>query len=366
MNEIDAIVQRLHENEKVSKKFQKVETKILSILNFKDLFEVLLTEIRNEFQVPNVWITIIRNSEVSSLIESMGKSEILKENMNIIGKNVFMDLVGDRKNPTLINTKLKPYFKLLPRNNKFFFKSIAVAPLTLDGKVIGSLNQADSSATRFQPGIDTSLLEQLAMKVSLCLSNVTAHEKLRLLSCNDPLTGLLNHSVTEKILKREFFRSKRYAIPLSLAYIDIDYLKKINITYGRDCGDDLLIYLSDVMDKLCRQSDIVTRFGDDEFTIIMPQTDLSNANILIDRITEQLKKNPCSTREFDIPVTFSYGIVSSEDETIDRWSLLVSKAKEKVSINKSSRKKPPKEIGKSRNPKVIKLPATTISPKKKK
>ncbi|MBA4366900.1 MAG: hypothetical protein C0403_04600 [Desulfobacterium sp.] len=358
MNEIDAIIHRLQENEKVSKKFQIVETKILTILNFKDLFEVLLTEIRNEFQIPYVWITMIRNSEVSSLIESIGKSDILKENINIIGKTSFMELVGEQKSPTLINTNLKPYFKLLPRNNKFFFKSIAVAPISIDGQVIGSLNQADSSVSRFQPGIDTSLLEQLAIKVSLCLSNVTAHEKLRLLTCNDPLTGLLNYSVTEKILKREFFRSKRYSTPLSFVYIDIDYLKKINETYGRDCGDDLLIYFSDVVRKLCRQSDIVSRFSDDEFTIIMPQTDLKNAHTLIDRITAQLKTNPCSSREFDIPVTFSYGIISSEDEAIDRWSLLVSKAKDLLSINRSDRKDPPKEMGKSRNPKIIKLPAS--------
>jgi diguanylate cyclase (GGDEF)-like protein len=357
MNEIDAIIQRLQENEKISKKFQKVETRILTILNFTDLFEVLLTEIRNEFQVPYVWITMIRNSEVSSLIESLGKSDMLKEHINIVSKHFFLDLVGDQKTPTLINTNLKPYFKLLPRNKKFFIKSLAVVPITLDGQVIGSLNQADSFATRFQPGIDTSLLEQLAIKVSLCLSNVTAHEKLKLLTYDDPLTGLLDHSVTEKILKREFIRSKRYATPMSLAYLDIDYLKKINKIYGRDCGDDLLISFADVLRKLCRQSDIVTRAGDDEFAIIMPQTDMLNARTLIDRISAQFKLQPFSSREFDIPVSFSHAIVSTEDETIDRWSLLLSKARESLETNKAKRKAPPKEMGKSRNPKVIKLPA---------
>lgn len=357
MNEIDAIIHRLQENEKVSKKFQKVETKILSILDFKDLFEVLLTEIRDEFQVPYVWITMIRNSEVSSLIESLGKSDMLKEHINIVSKSFFMDLVGDQKNPTLINTNLKPYFKLLPRNKKFFIKSLAVAPITLDGQVIGSLNQADSSASRFQPGIDTSLLEQLAVKVSLCLSNVFAHEKLKFLTYDDPLTGLLNHVVTDKILKREFFRSKRYAIPLSFVYMDIDYLKQINETYGQDCGDDLLIHFADTIRKMCRQSDIVTRYGDDEFTIIMPQTDLTNAHALISRIASQMKANPCSSREFDISATFSYGIVSSEDESIDRWSLIISKAKDELAIKKAERKDPPKEMGKSKNPKIIKLPA---------
>jgi len=364
MNEIDAIIERLHENEKIAKKFQTVETKILSILNFKDLFEVLLTEIREEFNVPYVWISMIRDSEVQNLIESLGKSELLKEHMNIVGRKPFMELIGDFRNPVLVNTNLKPYFKLLPRNKKFFIKSIAVAPITLDGQIIGSLNQADSSPSRFQPGIDTSLLEQLSLKVSLCLSNVTAHERLKLFTYHDPLTGLLNHEIMEKILTREFFRSKRYETPLSFIFIDIDYLKRINKDYGRGCGDDLLIFFSDVLEKFSRKQDIVARFGGDEFVIILPQTQLHDAEALANRIRLHLKTHPCSTREFDIPVQFSHGTVSSGDKLIDRWSQLVEKAKEKLHLNKKERKPSPKEVGKSRNPKVIKLPGT-VDPKDK-
>ena len=123
---------------------------------------------------------------------------------------------------------MKPYQKLFPKNKKYYIQSIAVAPLSLDGDIIGSLNQADFSPLRFKPGIDTSLLEQLALKVSLCLSNVTAHEKLRFLAYHDPLTGLLNRRVMEVVLKREFARSKRYSRPLSLVFIDMDYFKQIN------------------------------------------------------------------------------------------------------------------------------------------
>jgi len=358
MNEIDAIIQRLHENEKTAKKFNIVETKILSILNFKDLFEVLLTEIMKEFNVPYVWISMIRDSEVQSLIQSLGKSELLKEHMNMVGRKPFMELIGDFRSPVLVNTNLKPYFKLLPKNKKFFIKSLAVAPITLDGQLIGSLNQADSSPSRFQPGIDTSLLEQLALKVSLCLSNVTAHEKLKLFTYHDPLTGILNQDTMEKILKREFFRSKRYDTPLSLIFLDINYLKRINDEYGRDCGDDLLIFFSSVLEKFSRQQDIVTRFGGDEFVILLPQTQLHDAEALANRIRLHLKTHPCSTREFDIPVHFSYGIASSKDKQIDQWSRLLEKAKENLLLSRSERKPPPKEVGKSRNPNVIKLPGT--------
>ncbi|MFC1505422.1 DUF484 family protein, partial [Thermodesulfobacteriota bacterium] len=192
MTKITAILQRLKENEEIAQKFHEIETSILSILNFRDLFEVLLIEIQEKFRVPYTWISLIAKSEVSGLIAALESSAILKERLNIVDRERFMELVGTHRKPLLINANLKPYFKLLPQNHKYFIKSIAVAPITLDGEIIGSLNQADFEATRFQPGMDTTLLERLALKFSLCISNVTAHEKLKFLAFHDPLTGLLN------------------------------------------------------------------------------------------------------------------------------------------------------------------------------
>jgi len=269
-----AIIKRLQENEAVAKKFHAVEAKILTILDFKDLFEILLTEIRTNFNVPYVWISMARHSEVSSLIESLGDSDMLKEHMNIIDKDAFLELIRHKTAPTLVNENLKPYFKLLPRNNKFFFKSIAVAPLSLDGDIIGSLNQADASPYRFEPGIDTTLLEQLALKVSICLSNVTAHEKLKFFAYHDHLTGLLNRRVLEKILGREIKRAERYDSPLSLALINLTNFKKINEAHGHEQGDNALVYAAETLTKVCRQSDIVARFDGDKFVIVKPCSEI--------------------------------------------------------------------------------------------
>jgi uncharacterized protein YigA (DUF484 family) len=67
---------------------------------------------------------------------------------------------------------MKPFYKLLPRNKKYFIKSLAIAPITLKGEIIGSINHGDSSNLRYQPGMDTSLLEKLAANVSARLANI--------------------------------------------------------------------------------------------------------------------------------------------------------------------------------------------------
>lgn len=330
MNEIEAIIQRLKENEEITKKFHRVETKILTILNFKDLFEVLLAEIQENFKIPYVWISMVENSEISSLIDALGSSERLKEHINIIERKAFLELIDHSMEPILANTNLKPFFRLFPQQRKFFIKSLAVAPISLDGEIIGSLNQADISESRFQPGIDTSLLEQLAVKVSLCLSNVTAHEKLKFLAYHDPLTGLLNRRVMEKILKREFQRSKRYHKSLSVVFLDLDFFKHINDTYGHERGDDLLVFVARTLKSMCRQSDIVARFAGDEFVIILPEADAEQAHYLMSRVTETFKTTPFRIHETDVFVSVSYGIAAIEDADMADEALFLKIADERL------------------------------------
>ena len=338
MTDIATIIERLKQNEEITKKFHEIETRILSIVNFRDLFEVLLVLIKEKFNVPYVWISMIDQSEVSSLIQSLETSESLKEKINIIAREDFLNLIGRRLDPLLANQDMEPFRKLLPKNQNYFIKSIAVAPISLDGEIIGSLNQADFSRSRFQPGIDTSRLEQLAVKVSLCLSNVTAHEKLKFLAFHDPLTGLLNRRVMETVLKREFNRSRRYAGILSVVFLDLDDFKGINDRYGHDRGDDVLKHVAKNLLDMSRDSDVVARFAGDEFVYILPETSPENAENLMNRIRDHLKAHPLEVEDTVIPVSISFGVAATEDDRIETADHLLRKADELLYASKKMRK----------------------------
>jgi len=195
-------------------------------------------------------------------------------------------------------------------------RSVALTPLSLDGEIIGSLNQGDTSVSRFEPGTDTSLLEQLGVKVSLCLSNVTAHEKLRYLAYRDVLTGLLNRRVVGNILKREFARSRRYRSPLSVAFLDLNPFKAINDTYGHEVGDLVLRHIADILSLLSRASDAVSRYAGDEFVIILPETSRANADSLMKRISKYTADHPLIHEGRTITVSFSYGCAATTDHGI--------------------------------------------------
>ena len=314
---------RLKKNEEIAKKFSEIEIRILSVLNFQDLFQVLLDEVQNQFGVPYAWITVIDESEVNRLVQSNVDSMAFRNRMRLVDRKTFSHLIGEQSQPILINENLDFFRKLFPIDSNNSLKSVAIAPISLDGEIIGSLNQADYSKERFKPGIDTSLLEQLAIKVSLCMSNVTAHEKLKIMAYHDPLTGLLNRRVMEAILKREFARSKRYRVPLSLVFVDVDKFKQVNDTYGHDTGDELLKYLAALFLEMSRETDIVARYAGDEFVLILPETDTKKAKTMMKRLQAYLNRRPLETEKNSIHFSISFGVVSTDNTTIQSANMML-------------------------------------------
>jgi len=337
MKSYKKLLKRLQQNEEIAQKFHEIEIKILSIYNFKNLFEVLLTEIQNQFGVPYVWISSIDGNEVSTLVQSLAASDTLSARMCIVDREIFKDLFENSPKPLLANKDLSLYLQLLPPNRNYLIGSMAIAPISLYGKVIGSINQADFIKERFQPGLDTKLLEQLAMKVSLCLSNVVAHEKLQFMAFYDPLTGLLNRRVMESILEREFLRVKRYQTQLTAAFIDVDDFKQINDTFGHDAGDELLKYLASLLSEMSRQSDVATRFAGDEFVLICPETCANSTETMLKRLQSYINDHPLVFKANIIPFSISYGVGSTKGRSIFNSKGLLKRADEALYQMKNSK-----------------------------
>jgi diguanylate cyclase (GGDEF)-like protein len=106
----------------------------------------------------------------------------------------------------------------------------------------------------------------------------------------DGLTGLWNHRYFKEVLDREIKKSQRYKNHLSLIMLDVDHFKNFNDTYGHQTGDIILKSLSGIMQKIARETDIVTRYGGEEFAVILTMTDEAGANVFARRIMAELEK----------------------------------------------------------------------------
>jgi diguanylate cyclase (GGDEF)-like protein len=316
-------LKRYHE---IAEKFFEVETSILSILNFKDFLEKLLTEIHDKRDIPYVWISLIAKSDVADMIQKSATSEILANRVNLIDKDVFLKFIGNTKDPILVSKDLTSFHALLPPQYKDHIRSLAIAPLALDGEIIGSLNHADTSPLRYQPDMDTTLLKRLVTIVSICLSNVMAHERLNYLASRDSLTGLLNRRTMEQILKREFERALRYKTPLTIAFLDVDDFKMVNDRYGHKAGDDVLIYVAKHLLNMTRGSDVVARFAGDEFIVILPNTPLHESNEFACRLKSFFLHHPLDFEGIPIKVSISFGLSCIEEGVDDNVMSLLKKA----------------------------------------
>ncbi len=135
-------------------------------------------------------------------------------------------------------------------------------------------------------------------------------EELRLMASTDPLTGLLNRRRFLERAEADFQRSQRYRHELAVVMLDIDHFKAINDSHGHFAGDQALIGMSRACEKLLRNTDILGRWGGEEFVILMPETPLAGAAILAERLREELAQLAVATTAGPLHFTVSAGVAA--------------------------------------------------------
>lgn len=153
---------------------------------------------------------------------------------------------------------------------------------------------------------------ELNVRVTALSKTSKYRTALKKQSVTDELTGLYNRKYLHHRLDAEISRAKRYGTPLSCILIDIDFFKTVNDMYGYDWGDVLLRKVAQMLGALIRKEDILTRYGDEEFILILPNTSEDNAYIFAERFRHDIEKMefiPANEEERH-PITISGGISS--------------------------------------------------------
>ncbi len=150
-------------------------------------------------------------------------------------------------------------------------------------------------------------------------------EELELLSVTDELTGLFNRRYLNRIMQEELSRCLRYGTNLSVCLLDVDHFKRINDYFGHQVGDDVLVSLANLLESSIRDTDIVGRFGGEEFVLIMPNTGLEEALLVADKI-RMLVQKIIVLDGGALPVTVSIGVVGCVESQIKSLNEFISKA----------------------------------------
>lgn len=154
--------------------------------------------------------------------------------------------------------------------------------------------------------------QELVVRVKNMLKIKDLRDKLKTLSTTDELTGLHNRRYLLERMEQEISRAKRYSTPLSLLLFDLDFFKVVNDIYGYEWGDVLLRSIADKLKQLIRKEDIITRYGDEEFIVVLPNTSEDNAFLFAERFRKDIEKMefiPAGEEERH-PITISGGIAT--------------------------------------------------------
>lgn len=210
--------------------------------------------------------------------------------------------------------------------------SILVLPLLVHERALGTLVLGSRRKGAFGGGVRT-ILEVLASHLAVSLSNARMLRKLEELATLDGLTGMLNKRALLDLSAQKLRSANRFGKSLSLLICDIDHFKKVNDTYGHDVGDVIIRGFAEVLKRNKRDTDILGRFGGEEFVYVCEETAEKGAVLLAERIRAELETSRFSTDKGEIQVTCSIGVATYPAYGND-WDALFKSADEALYVSK--------------------------------
>jgi diguanylate cyclase (GGDEF)-like protein len=170
----------------------------------------------------------------------------------------------------------------------------ACLPLVAQGETLGILHLVNGPPAADKAGEDRMqekfrLAKGFAENIGLAIANLKLRDAMRRMSIRDPLTGLFNRRYAEETLTQEIFRAKRQSTRIAVMMLDIDHFKQFNDSFGHDGGDAVLRELGAYLTDQIRGSDVISRFGGEEFLLLLSPTTLEGARKRAEQIREGVK-----------------------------------------------------------------------------
>lgn len=330
MSELNQLIENSRINESIARKLFEIETEVLACQSSEALLKTLLNSLQEKFSLSGISILLVEPTPISYLINGKMHSSWHQQNTKSVSAESLQAFHPNKK-PYLTN-ELSSIDHLLPQHLRANTKSIALTPIYLENKLFASLLFCDEDSSRYQASLGTFHLEQLAVKMSLCLSNVLIREQLEYMAHYDRLTGVANRRLMEVTLNEELIRQKRYGVPFSVLFIDCNKFKQINDTYGHDCGDQVLLYVATQLSELIRENDKCFRYAGDEFVISLANQEYEEALAAAQRLTRYFEQNPMPYDGGKLPITISCGAAFSDGkQSVDQ---LLKRADEQLYVHK--------------------------------
>lgn len=273
----------------------------ISSQDAEQMLDEIVTEIQQNFQLDHIGIGVLDylTKEIEIKAEA-GTSRLAMGKRIPLGVGI-MGKVARSNEITLVQRSEGHLLGILPDA-----RSVLCVPLNYRETQLGVLNIESRKEHAF-PEQDVLILRTLADLIATALHNVFVFQKMQQQSITDGLTGIKTRRFFLEAVQGEWKRASRSGRPFSVVMIDLDKFKEVNDGMGHLEGDLVLARVGRLLEQKCRQSNVVARYGGDEFVILMPETGIEQAQILSERLRLWIATDPMLNERH---ISGSFGVAS--------------------------------------------------------
>ncbi len=321
---LDGYLEEAKNNEEILKRSQRRELMLLNAGNLPDLLDCMIARLKRDFRLARVTVVICDpDHEIRHLLVHGGQIDPISPDV------LFVDAL----------TGMTPHYAALtepwigrysPSDHALVFPggpalgSVAMLPLIRQGRLMGSVNFGSADRDRFSRSKATDFLAHLAVIASFALENSVNRARLTRSGYTDVLTGWHNRRYLQTRLHEELGRTQREGATLSCLMLDLDHFKAVNDGYGHLVGDIVLSEVVHRVEEQIRASDVASRYGGEEFVILLPNTEVELALQIAERVRAAVAAEPVALKDgrgVDITVSIGVAAVRPAEENRELKSL---------------------------------------------
>jgi diguanylate cyclase (GGDEF)-like protein len=257
--------------------------------------------------------------ELKMVIGDITTADVKKKANLKVGEGAAGKVIETGESLILNSGSKDPLFKSFFPERESKIESLMIVALLVDDKAIGAINVVNKREGEFTER-DVKLVEAMASTAAMAIKNSKLYE----MAITDGMTKLYIHRYFQARLEDELVRARRYNNVLSLIMFDIDHFKNFNDTYGHQQGDVVIIETARILKSTLRQGiDVACRYGGEEFTVILPETDTDGAYLVAERLRKNIEQYDYPWKEGKtLKVTISLGVSTFPKHAQERKELI--------------------------------------------
>ncbi len=297
---------------KLRESMLEVTQSIVRAEGITELYKVILRSVINAIDHASLGTVMLLEGDHLRPVAQIGFEEHSIEDFRVPLKELFLYKAVGKKLDQIAKINYLKEFGAYHRINTTsgkddFIRSTISAPIYIKGRFFGVVN-VDSTCIEAFDDEDVKLMEFVRNNVEIAISNQLLYEEKAFLSRFDSLTGLYNRHYFDEVFEIIKERANRYGEKFNLVVFDLNDLKNTNDEYGHMAGDMLLKHFAESCKNLIRKSDMLARYGGDEFVGIFYNCSQDKLRKRIDGHLKHLSENPITFRNKPIICSYSYGI----------------------------------------------------------